>query len=133
MFNNKADWPDDGSQPFYWSMGDRTGYGLHGDYLFGWKGDALQKAMDGRCAMDSCPQLTRQSDESAIKCTKSQTVKESIGDECKLSRIPLEDHQIILITFPQGFLTFPAKPPRPTNEDIPMLGSLEWNAGRCWS
>lgn len=26
-FNNKADWPADGSQPFLWSFGDKTGYG----------------------------------------------------------------------------------------------------------
>jgi len=30
-FNNKADWPADGSQPFTFSQGDNTGYGQHGD------------------------------------------------------------------------------------------------------
>lgn len=34
-FNNKAEWPADGSQPFVWSFGDATGYGMHGDYMFG--------------------------------------------------------------------------------------------------
>ena len=28
-FNNKADWPADGSQPFVWSSGDATGYSTH--------------------------------------------------------------------------------------------------------
>jgi hypothetical protein len=29
-FNNKAEWPEDGSQPFYLSTGDNTGFGQHG-------------------------------------------------------------------------------------------------------
>ncbi|OIW26216.1 hypothetical protein CONLIGDRAFT_671839, partial [Coniochaeta ligniaria NRRL 30616] len=80
QFNNKDDWGTDG-QPFYWSMGDNTGYGIHGDYLFGWKGDALQKAMDNKCAGDNCKPLQRQADAKAISCTKSQMAHESIGDD----------------------------------------------------
>lgn len=30
QFNNKAEWPADGSQPFVLSTGDNTGYGQHG-------------------------------------------------------------------------------------------------------
>ncbi|KAI1384851.1 uncharacterized protein F4822DRAFT_374855 [Hypoxylon trugodes] len=80
QFNNKAEWPDNG-QPFVWSMNDTTGYGLHGDYLFGWKGDALQKAMDGKCSGDRCAPLQRQTDKQAIDCIKGQSVKEDIGDD----------------------------------------------------
>ncbi|CAK7236123.1 hypothetical protein SCUCBS95973_009499 [Sporothrix curviconia] len=88
QFNNKADWPEDGSQPFFWSMGDKTGYGIHGDYLFGWKGDALQKAMDTKCAGDNCPALTRQANTKAVSCTKAQMAHESIGDDKWLSDLP---------------------------------------------
>ncbi|KAI0467145.1 hypothetical protein F4859DRAFT_518359 [Xylaria cf. heliscus] len=81
QFNNKAEWPADGSLPWYWSMGDNTGYGLHGDYLFGWQGDALQKAMDGKCSGDRCAPLKRQTDAQAIACTKSQQSGIDIGDK----------------------------------------------------
>lgn len=83
QFNNKADWPTDGSQPFYWSNGERTGLGNHADYVFGWQGDALQRAMDGKCANDRCPPLKRQTDAQAVACTKKRAYPEEIGDVCK--------------------------------------------------
>jgi len=79
-FNDKNDWPEDGSQPFFWSMGDKTGVGMHADYLFGWKGDALQRAMDTKCANNNCRALKTQTSAEAAKCSKAQMVKENIGD-----------------------------------------------------
>jgi hypothetical protein len=94
QFNSLADWSN-GNKDFYWSFGDNTGYGIHGDYLFGWKGDALQKAMDNKCAGDACTPLQRQADAKAIACTKGQMAHEDIGDDkCKLffsSRSVIDD------------------------------------------
>ncbi|KAE9366079.1 hypothetical protein N431DRAFT_472643 [Stipitochalara longipes BDJ] len=76
-FNDKSLWPTDGSQPFVWSNGDPTGYGIHADYVFGWKGDSLQRAMNANCDV-SCPTLKTQTIAQANKCVKSMNVKEDI-------------------------------------------------------
>ncbi|PVH76055.1 hypothetical protein DL98DRAFT_657755 [Cadophora sp. DSE1049] len=77
-FNDKSLWPTDGSQPFVLSMGDSTGYGQHGDYVFGWKGDALQKAMEGSCFGANCATLKSQSFTDANRCAVRDTVKEEV-------------------------------------------------------
>ncbi|KAI1364038.1 hypothetical protein F5Y08DRAFT_340118 [Xylaria arbuscula] len=79
QFNNPEDWPEDGSQPFVWSFGDQTGYGSHGDYLFGWKGDALQKTMDTPCYVN-CPTLTTQAVADQNKCKVARSYEEDIDD-----------------------------------------------------
>jgi hypothetical protein len=82
-FNDKSLWPDKG-QPFSWSMGDNTGYASYGDYVFGWKGDALQRAMDAGCSSDllgnsiNCPTLKTQSLASANTCNKAAQMKEQL-------------------------------------------------------
>jgi hypothetical protein len=83
-FNNKADWPADGSQPFYFSYGDNTGYGQHADYVFGWKGNALQVGMDASgCMGAKCKDMKTQSIDAAKKCSVKTAVNENV-DGCKL-------------------------------------------------
>ncbi|KAF2269645.1 hypothetical protein CC78DRAFT_601812 [Lojkania enalia] len=77
-FNDKSIWPEDGSQPFVFSQGDNTGYGQHGDYVFGWKDDVLQKAMDANCFGATCSALKSQSFTEANKCAVQKSVNEPV-------------------------------------------------------
>jgi len=88
-FNDQSLWPEDGSQPFVWSTGDSVGYSTHADYLFGWKGDSLQRAMDANCFFRECGMdrpdtgvLEIQSAEAKSACKVPITVKEDV-DGCK--------------------------------------------------
>jgi hypothetical protein len=80
QFNNM--WPTDGSQPFVLSQGDPTGFGQHADYVFGWQGDSLQRAMD-RCTdmsgqPNGCRELTIVSDADMNRCTQKVRVDEVV-------------------------------------------------------
>lgn len=84
-------WPTDGSQPFTLSYDDSKGYGTHADYLFGWKGDALQRAMDSSCMFNACENgnpLLSQGVNEMNACQVESTVDEDI-DSCKLPRMLL--------------------------------------------
>jgi len=79
----KDEWEEGGGgQPFVWSMGDGTGFANHGDYLFGWKGDALQKILDTDCHFGTnCSKetgLKLQSIEAMNRCTQKPKVDEDI-------------------------------------------------------
>jgi hypothetical protein len=49
--NDRSNWPTDGSNPFVYSM-NLGGPAAHGDYVFGWKDNTLQKAMDSGCNLN---------------------------------------------------------------------------------
>lgn len=78
-FMDKSMWPDN-ENPFIYSM-DVGGSGAHGDYVFGWKGDSLQQAMDKGCNLNrDCPAagLTAQSPDVYGACTKAQQAPEDV-------------------------------------------------------
>ncbi|KAF2256930.1 hypothetical protein BU26DRAFT_32151 [Trematosphaeria pertusa] len=76
-FNDKSQWPADGSQPFYFSYGDNTGYGQHADYVFGWQDDELQKGMDAtNCMGAKCKDMKNQAIAPAKQCQVKTAVKE---------------------------------------------------------
>ncbi|TPX13312.1 uncharacterized protein E0L32_006285 [Thyridium curvatum] len=80
MFNGM--WPKDGKQPFVWSfMGN--GYGTHADYVFGWKGDSLQRAMNDTCMFHGCGSPGKQG------ILKTQTVAEM--NKCAVQRTVVEE------------------------------------------
>lgn len=82
LFNGM--WPEDGSNPFVWSYDDSKGYGTHADYVFGWKGDSLQRAMDSDCMFQDCGHgvLEIQSTAEQNKCSVESSVDEDV-DGCK--------------------------------------------------
>jgi hypothetical protein len=61
----------------------RTGFGNHGDYVFGWKDDSLQKVLDEECYVQ-CKTLKTQSIEAMNSCSVPRKVDEDVGDDdCK--------------------------------------------------
>lgn len=60
-----------------------TSYDQHGDYVFGWKGVALQNALDANCFGATCRALKTQSFADANRCAVPNKVEEQVeGCEC---------------------------------------------------
>ncbi|KAM7196750.1 protein of unknown function (DUF1996) domain containing protein [Naviculisporaceae sp. PSN 640] len=85
-------WPEDGTQPFVLSTGDTTGYGQHGDYVFGWEGNKLQEAMDNRCYLRNCSLLTAIAPEVKNKCQVPVTVTADEDLDAWLNELPGGGH-----------------------------------------
>ncbi|TEB19699.1 hypothetical protein FA13DRAFT_1801983 [Coprinellus micaceus] len=79
-FNDPGLWPEGGSQPLVWSMGDPTGYGHHADYVFGWEAGSLARALESTSCLSgiprNCDKLTLQTDDEINKCTQRVRVPE---------------------------------------------------------
>ncbi|USP82705.1 hypothetical protein yc1106_09979 [Curvularia clavata] len=90
-FADRSLWPTDGSDPFVYSM-NIGGPAAHGDYVFGWEGDSLQKAMDNGCNLNNpCPKagLTTQQPAQYNACKKKQQAPEQVDGWLK--SLPLGD------------------------------------------
>ena len=68
---------------------ESTGFGQHADYVFGWEGDSLQRAMDNACYLRNCSLLTGMAPSVKNLCQVPVTVKEDL-DACKCSNCFLE-------------------------------------------
>lgn len=77
--------PNDGSyvtsRVDIWCSSNRTGYGNHADYVFGWKDDALQRALDSPCYIN-CPTLATQDVAEMNACHVDKVVDDDI-DSCE--------------------------------------------------
>jgi hypothetical protein len=71
-------WPSGTPNPFVWSF-EGKGFGTHADYMFGWKGDSLQRAMSkSECFYDGCGSIKKQQMAEANKCTIKPTINEEV-------------------------------------------------------
>ncbi|RXW23317.1 hypothetical protein EST38_g2548 [Candolleomyces aberdarensis] len=72
-------------------MGDPTGFGQHADYVFGWEGDSLQRAMEvctgGDGIPTNCPALTVQDMDSMNRCRLPAVVPEVV-EETYIEKLP---------------------------------------------
>lgn len=78
-----------------------SGPAAHGDYIFGWKGDSLQKAMDKGCNLNKdCPSagLTAQTPAQYNACTLKQQAPEPV-DGCKFLFSSFSSFRFFLFLF----------------------------------
>eukprot|EP01118_Nematostelium_gracile_P009044 TRINITY_DN302_c0_g1_i1.p1 TRINITY_DN302_c0_g1~~TRINITY_DN302_c0_g1_i1.p1 ORF type:complete len:544 (-),score=133.38 TRINITY_DN302_c0_g1_i1:20-1651(-) len=85
-------------QPFVWSNGDPTGYGLHGDFLSGWDPEVMQAAIEH----PSCDISNTAFGNDVKKCLPlAPYVQETPAGACQLdNRIPLTEDMGLGTTIP---------------------------------
>jgi hypothetical protein len=86
---------------------NRTGFGQHADYVFGWEGDSLKRAMDvctGATGIPGdCPVLTQQSTTEMNACRQAVKVDEEVEGICAYFRsffTPFSDWLITNLPLP---------------------------------
>lgn len=126
-FSNRNMWPTDGRRPFVYAMGlgyvsthhncvlkrgidiltgriANRGSAAHGDYVFGWEGDSLQKAMDNGCNLNqNCPAagLTVAQPNVYNNCKVNQAAPEQV-DGCEyLCHLSQDTAGEVLLTRPR--------------------------------
>ncbi|KAJ3536142.1 hypothetical protein NMY22_g6167 [Coprinellus aureogranulatus] len=82
-------WPSGAPNPFVMSYNDAVGYGTHADYVFGWKGDSLQRAMDSNCMFNGCENGNPLKSQGVQQMNACQ-VKDMVGEDLNnwVSRLP---------------------------------------------
>jgi hypothetical protein len=79
-FMDKSIFPDNGANPFIYSM-NLGGAAAHGDYVFGWKDNSLQLAMDKNCNLNkdcAAAGLHALTPDTYSSCTKKQQAPEDV-------------------------------------------------------
>tara|TARA_R110002060_G_scaffold4297_12_gene6840 strand:+ start:312 stop:596 length:285 start_codon:yes stop_codon:yes gene_type:complete len=92
-------------------MGDSTGYATHGDYVFGWKGDSLQKAMDSSCMFQACGNgrpLLSQNAAAINKCKVKKTVTEDT-EGCRFATILTCESAVLTTGLLTGLTELPGR------------------------
>lgn len=73
-------WPAGAPNPFVMSYDDSLGYGTHADYVFGWQGDSLQRAMDSGCMFQGC-ENGRPLKSQGVQQMNACQVKDMVGED----------------------------------------------------